>query len=330
MPGKHLLAAPVVCLFVFCLLGGKKIAEPAFDPSVLDVRDGDVFFQHLPGKLGAVIADVTDSSLTHCGMIVHVRGKPHIIEAIGPVRCISLAKWLKQGDRGHFLQMRIKTVTDDQIAGTVKAAQSLLGLPYDLQYELDDQKIYCSELIYKAYLRGAGIEVGKKEALGDLHWRRHEKFIRVLAGGELPLDRQMVTPLSIARDPQFKLMYSTFPERKSEPRYDESALAGKWSGDYTIKDLVPAMATVEFDATGKFASGDIQLADGTIVPIRGLKVKPFKAQREFSAELRDARDIRAAIDARIQDECRSIIGTWRDDLGNRGVFAFARQPPDSE
>src|SRR5262249_35783026 len=191
-------------------------------------------------------------------MSVHLRGEAHIIEAIGPVRCIPLTKWLKQGDRGHFLQMRLKTVTDDQIAGTVKAAESLLGLPYDLQYELDDQKIYCSELVYKACLRGAGIEVGKKEALGDLRWHRHEKFIRVLAGGELPLDRQMVTPLSIARDPNFKLMYSTFPDRKSEPRYDESALAGTWRGDYTIKGLVPATATVGFDATGKFISGDIR------------------------------------------------------------------------
>jgi hypothetical protein len=330
MSARWYFTTPLLCLVLTCLLGGKKIAEPAFDPALLDVKDGDVFFQHLPGKLGAVIADVTDSPLTHCGMVVHVRGAAHIIEAIGPVRSIPLGKWLKQGDRGHFLQMRLKTVTDEQIASTVKAAQSLLGLPYDLQYELDDRKIYCSELVYKAYSRGADIEVGKKEALGDLNWRRHEKFIRVLAGGELPLDRQMVTPLSIARDPQFKIMYSTFPERKSEPRYDESALAGKWSGDYTIKDLVPATATVEFDATGKFMSGDIHLADGAVVPIRGLQVRPFHARREFSADLRDARDLRAAIDARIRDEGRCILGTWCDDLGNRGVFAFAKQPPESE
>src|SRR5262245_15964564 len=330
MSAKWYFTTPLLCLVLICLLGGKKIAEPAFDPAVLDVKDGDVFFQHLPGKLGAVIADVTDSSLTHCGMIVHLRGEPHMIEAIVPVRCVPLAKWRNQGDRGHFLLMRMKSVTDDQLASTVKAAQSLLGLPYDLQYELDDRKIYCSELVYKAYSRGADIGVGKKEALGDLNWRRHEKFIRVLAGGELPLDRQMVTPLSIARDPQFKMMYSTFPERKSEPRYDESALAGIWSGDYTIKDLVPATARVEFDATGKFVAGDIQLADGAVVPIKTLQVKPFHARREFSAELRDARDIRASIDARIRDEGRCILGTWRDDLGNRGVFAFARQPPQSE
>ena len=79
MSTKWFFTTPLFCLLLICLLGGKKLAEPAFDPSVLDVRDGDVFFQHLPGKLGAVIADVTDSSLTHCGMIVHVRGEPHKI-----------------------------------------------------------------------------------------------------------------------------------------------------------------------------------------------------------------------------------------------------------
>ncbi|MBI3866349.1 MAG: hypothetical protein HY290_31090 [Planctomycetia bacterium] len=326
---KRILRAPLMLLVLICLLGGKKVGETQFDPALLDVKDGDVVFQHLPGKLGAVISDVTDSPLTHCGMIVHHNGEPHVIEAIGPVRYISLKKWLKQGDKGHFSQLRLKSVTDEQIAAAVKEAESLLGMPYDFQYELDDKKIYCSELVYKAYLRGAEIEVGEKEALGDLNWRNHETFIRFLAGGELPLERQMVTPVAIARNPRFKLMYSTFPARKDEPRYDVESLAGKWRGDYTIKDLVPVTATMEFDTRGKFVSGDIHLGDGTKVAIREMQIESFKAQREFRGRLRDSRDIDTDVEARIRDEGRRITGTWRDDHGHRGVFSFEKQSDEA-
>jgi hypothetical protein len=324
MRAQRIVSASVLCLILVCLLGGKKLGGPEVDPAVLDLKDGDVVFQHLTGKLGSVIAEVTESPLTHCGMVVHRRGEPYVIEAIGPVRYIAFKKWVAQGDQGHFSQMRLKSASEEQIAKTVTAAETLLGLPYDIQYDFDDEKIYCSELVYKAYLRGGEIEVGSKEALRDLNWKGSEKFIRVLAGGELPLDRQMVTPVSISRDPKFKLMYSTFPPRKSEPRYDRAALAGRWTGDYTIKDLVPAKASLEFDSQGEFVAGTIQLAEGTTVPISSLDVTPFKSQREFTAQLRDARGIRGDIEARLRDEGRCILGTWRDDLGNRGVFSIAK------
>ncbi len=67
------------------------------------------------------------------------------------------------------------------------------------------------------------------------------------------------------------------------------------------------------------------MTDGTSVPIRDLRVEPFEAKREFSATLRDARGIDGDLRARIRDEGRRIIGSWQDDLGNRGVFSFEKQ-----
>jgi hypothetical protein len=58
-----------------------------------------------------------------------------------------------------------------------------------------------------------------------------------------------------------------------------------------------------------------------------LRVEPFSSQREFSGRLRDARGIDGEIRAKIQDEGRRIIGTWKDDLGNCGVFSFEKQSP---
>ncbi|MBS0261358.1 MAG: hypothetical protein JSS02_05325 [Planctomycetes bacterium] len=329
-PGWRLLLAVIVLVLVGLPrvnnAAGPQRPGAAFDPRVLDLQNGDVVFQHLTGKLGAVITDVTDSPFNHCGMIVYKKGEPCVIEAIGPVRYVPLKKWLQQGDLGNFAQYRLKSITEKQIAKTVQAAEEFLDLPYDLQYELDDDKIYCSELIYKAYSRGARIEVGAKTPLRELQWKRHEQFIRTLAGGELPLDRKLVTPASIASDTQFRLMYTTFPARRSEPQYQRQVLAGRWVGDYTIKSLEPATAHLEFDREGKFVSGEIVPRQGAKVAIRSVETPAFQGRREFPARIRDARNLQAEAQVQIRDEGRTLIGCWVDSQGNEGVFSLARQP----
>ena len=122
---RRVLCVPVFCLlFVAALGGGKSAPEAVVDIAELDLRDGDIVFQHLPGKLCSVICDVTDSQMSHCGMVVHRKGEPQVIEAIGPVRYVSFKNWLKQGDRGRFAQMRAKDATDDQIAKTIKSRRN--------------------------------------------------------------------------------------------------------------------------------------------------------------------------------------------------------------
>lgn len=66
--------------------------------------------------------------------------------------------------------------------------------PYDVKYELDDGKIYCSELLYKAYLDATGRELGELVALGDMNWRPYRQTIIKYEGGQPPLERQMITP----------------------------------------------------------------------------------------------------------------------------------------
>jgi hypothetical protein len=328
MNARHGWKAVVVGLMLCVALGAKKEAQRDIDLSRYDFRSGDVLFQHLPSRLGSVICDVTDSQLSHCGLVVMRQGQPYVLEAIGPVRFIKLQDWLKQGDRLRFQQMRLRDATPKQISDSLLEAGKLLGRPYDIQYELDEDKIYCSELVYKAFLRGAKIEVGEKQPLKDLNWRPHELFIRALAGGELPLDREMVTPDSVARSPKLKLVYSTFPAREDEPLHDQTVLAGRWTGEYTIQELKPVAATLEFDADGKFVRGSIDLDWRTSIPIRKFSVTPFEDSREFQGKVLDSRAIEGAVRAKIRDSGRRIIGTWTDQLGNRGVFSFEKERPD--
>jgi uncharacterized protein YycO len=81
-------------------------------------------------------------------------------------------------------------------------------MPYDYNYEISDKAIYCSELVYKAFEKTTGEQMGKLEKLGDLDWQPYTSFIKSVQGNKLPLDRVMITPKSLSEAPQIEL-YTT-------------------------------------------------------------------------------------------------------------------------
>lgn len=196
----------IICILILTFSGNAY----SLDLSKHDFRNGDVLFQHLPTDLSAVILSVTHSRYSHCGMVVKLKGDIVVLEAIGPVKYTPVEVWVARGVGGDFTHYRPKGLTPLQMENVIDEAEKLLGRPYDILYEMDDEKIYCSELVYKAFLRGGSIRVGKEETLGSLDWKPHEAFIRNITGGELPLDRVMVTPESVSQSIYLRLVYSDF------------------------------------------------------------------------------------------------------------------------
>ena len=52
-----------------------------------------------------------------------------------------------------------------------------------------------------------GIELGQPQRLGDLKWQPYEELIRRIEGGDLPLDRPMITPVQLTRSPVLARVY---------------------------------------------------------------------------------------------------------------------------
>ncbi len=99
------------------------------------------------------------------------------------------------------------------IPAIITAARAYLGRPYDIRYRMDDEHIYCSELIYKAYRDATGGTLGRLVKLSELKWQPFAKLIEEMEGGPPPLDREMITPRDLAAAEQLVLVYSTFPKR---------------------------------------------------------------------------------------------------------------------
>lgn len=193
---KHLLHA----LLLWTAVGNSLTAEPYMP------QEGDLVFQSLPhNPVIDAIEGCTGSPYSHCGIVVKNKRGWWVLEAIGPVQEGPLTRWVAQGRDLQFAVYRLKAEHQMKVPAMIAEARKYLGRPYDIQYEMDDSKIYCSELIYKGWLAATGDKIGKLVKLGDLNWKPHENVIRAITNG-LPLDRVMITPRDLAAAKQLDVI----------------------------------------------------------------------------------------------------------------------------
>ena len=131
---------------------------------------GDVVFQSLPhGELVEMIEGATNSPLSHCGIVALDRGRWVVVEAIGPVMETPLERWIRRGRGWRLWAYRLEAARQEGVGRFVEAARGFLGRPYDYRYRMDDEFLYCSELVEKSY-RIARWYIGKgKPASGRVY-----------------------------------------------------------------------------------------------------------------------------------------------------------------
>lgn len=165
---------------------------------------GDLVFQRTTGRFSELIAGVTRSPYTHCGVVVRQGGEVVVLEAIGPVRFTPWREWRRRGRGGAVTVARLQAPVQDAL---IQAARRYLGRPYDDRFALGGHAIYCSELLYRAAREGAHVELGRPQKLRELHWRPWADRIRQLRNGALPLDERVITPLAVLRSPLVRVVY---------------------------------------------------------------------------------------------------------------------------
>ncbi len=177
-------------------------------PAEYQPADGDFVFQSLPhNPLIDTIEGSTGSPFSHCGIVVNRDGVWKVIEAIGPVKETALSNWIRQGRSGAYAAYRLRPPLSAKIPQIIAAAVRYEGRPYDIHYDMDDARIYCSELLWKAANDATGARLGKIQSLRELHWQPYEQVIRQIENGNLPLDREMITPRAVTEDPRLAQVF---------------------------------------------------------------------------------------------------------------------------
>ena len=199
---------PVALLLPGVLYAAMVFSRPALARMLYQPQDGDIAFQSLPpNRLSRAIEGATRTRLSHCGLVAREEGRWIVLEAYRGVEATPLGEWLARGQDGGFLVCRLQQEHQRHVPAMLSAAREFLGRPYDSRYRWDDEEIYCSELVYKAYERAAGDGLGKRVRLGELNWKPYRQTIEHYEQGPPPLDRELITPRDLAEADQLAEAY---------------------------------------------------------------------------------------------------------------------------
>jgi hypothetical protein len=187
---KLRVCAAIVLLF---LCGRADSAEK-------QLRDGDIIFHTSRSAQSLAIQKATHSRYSHMGIIFFRDGSPYVYEAIQTVQYTPFKKWTAWGEGGHYVVKRLRDadriLTLKAVAALRQAAGTFQGKPYDLTFEWSDDRIYCSELVWKIYNRGLGIRVGRLQKLRefDLSDPAVQAKMQERYGNAVPLDETVISP----------------------------------------------------------------------------------------------------------------------------------------
>ncbi len=203
---------PVVALAVLIFMGTGSVR--GMGGPVPQLLDGDILFQRTRSGQAKAISLATHSPYTHTGILFYRKGKPFVFEAVQPVKLTPLDKWADRGKAGHFVVMRVRnreTLLTPKVLKKMKAeGERHLGKEYDMTFEWSDEKMYCSELVWKIYKRGAGLEIGCLSALGsfDLSHPMVRDLMKKRYGKSLPLKEPVLSPADMMESDLLERVYS--------------------------------------------------------------------------------------------------------------------------
>jgi hypothetical protein len=173
----------------------------------LDLRDGDVVFQISLSRQSRAIQLATHSRYSHVGIVFFIDGQPMVLEASTTTRFLPWDLWVAKGQSRRFVVKRLREadrILPPEVVKRMRAmARPWLGRKYDLLFEWTDDRMYCSELVWKLYQRCAGVELSNPKILRDLDLSNPlvRRKLEQRYKGKIPMDQPMVPPSDLYASP---------------------------------------------------------------------------------------------------------------------------------
>jgi len=176
------------------------------------IQNGDLIFQTSLSRQSKAIQLATKSKYSHCGLIFRKENDSknwYVLEAIQPVKWTPLDKWIARGENGHYVIKRVVSdpmLPEARLEKLREVGKRFLGKSYDLTFEWTDDKIYCSELIWKVYKETTGIEIGNLQKLSDFDLTNEivKNKMNERYGNKIPINEIVISPSSIFESKNLK------------------------------------------------------------------------------------------------------------------------------
>lgn len=167
-------------------------------------QQGDIIVQEGKSNQAAMIKHASNSPWTHVGVVLKdADGSTRVLEAVQPVRLVSTKAFLRRTKNYKVLRMKEPIVVTKEVKQ--RAQQFLrknLNKNYDVKFMWGDDKMYCSELVWKCYHQVLGIELCKTRTFESYNLK-HPEVVKVInkrfgSVKSIPKDHKIVAPSDIA------------------------------------------------------------------------------------------------------------------------------------
>lgn len=124
-------------------------------------KEGDIIFIISKSSQSKYVQYATKSLWSHCGIVVYKNKQPYVLEASNVVKLTPLDNFISKGRGRLTVHCRY---TEKPIKINYK---KYLGIPYDSQFSLTNNKYYCSELVWVIYKNQLGVRLCEPRSLSS-------------------------------------------------------------------------------------------------------------------------------------------------------------------
>ena len=199
-------------LFVLVFAGKKYVFG---NNTKLEYQNGDMILQTNTSGQGLAIQLATNSKYTHIGVLFKENNEWMVYEAVQPVQKVTLSEFILRGENSQYTILRLKNdslVKLDHVTQKMKNyLLKQIDKDYDWVFNWSEEEMYCSELVYKAYLN-AGIKISDTKLLKDYKLSHPivQAQLKERYGNNIPLKDTMVAPSDIAEDHRLKVVFDNY------------------------------------------------------------------------------------------------------------------------
>lgn len=172
-------------------------------PEIKTLQSGDLIFQTSQSSQSKAIQLATGSEYSHMGIVYSEGDQIFVYEAVQPVKLTPLNEWIARGKNQHYVVKRLKNsedvLTEDVLAKMKSIGNKYKGKNYDLYFEWSDERMYCSELVWKIYSEATGLSIGSLQQLNEFSLTSPEvkQKLKERYGDQVPLHEKVISPESM-------------------------------------------------------------------------------------------------------------------------------------
>lgn len=180
-------------------------------PEAAQLETGDIVFVQSRTKEATSLGAAMKGEYNHVGIVFVNSDGPQVIAAEDSLRQLPYDMFVRRHGAKKIAFKRLadaSKVTKESLRPLQIFSFSARGNGYDFAFAWDDDKLYSSEYVHKAFSKVEGVDLGTKVTLESLGLSDElAKKLAAKLGAEIDPKTEVVTPMSIFEDDDLKTVW---------------------------------------------------------------------------------------------------------------------------